>query len=430
MIQLVANGASPSERDRWRVILADAPLAARISFADPVVRAVGALRCCAAFLVSLEGAGHGSLAPAVRVVGLGALTLAIASTLESMRAGVGPWPNGRFVLAWGYVEVTNGVLRAIPCAELTHEIRGRRLGLGRVRLRLRAGRWTTSMAIEPSEAERIVTAWAEHADDPPEAATGYREPARARELTSAPPPRWTPPRALGRFVLAIIIAPFALLLSPPVEHSGATGMAAPVASAPGPGPTSGVYTDHFAEALGPVPEANLSVHLERCTMSEMTARTIESYLMLGLERRRLGPADLGAIPSFTRRAETPANLWARCTWVVDPETGMFDRVRARWGLTRDGVPRLERRATIDVRDVTGALASCTHGPALSPHTLALVSLMLTSLVIENDIYRGAGAEVVDEGEDTGDLDARRPERCMLGRTAAVTVRTVEPGTSW
>lgn len=422
MIELVASGTSPSERARWRATIADSPLAARISSADPVVRALGAFLCSAAFLVSLDGAGHGSLVDLVRVVGLGAVTFAIASTLESMRAGVGPWPNGRFVLAWGYVEIANGVLRAFPRSELRYEIRGRWLGLGRVRLLLRAGPWTTQMAIEPSEAERISAAWAEHADDPPRAATGYREPARPRELTSGPAPRWTPPRFLGRLVLAIVVAPLALLWSPPVEGSPTTAAAAPVASASAPGPTPGVYTDHFAAALGSVSEAGLAVHLERCTTSAMMAGTIESYLMLGLERRRLGPADPGALPWFTRGPERPARLWARCTWVVDPETGMFDRVRARWGLTRDGIRRLERRATIDVADVTSVVA-CSNGLALSPRAIAQVSLRLTTLVIEHDIYRPAGAAPlpVDDGGDA---------RCLLARAPAVAVRAVEPGTSW
>jgi hypothetical protein len=427
VIELVANRLSPSERARWHAIVEGSPLAARIWFADPAIRALGALVCSAAFLDSFEGAGHGSLVTLVRLVGLGVVTFATASTLESLRAGASPWPNGRFVLAWGYVEIENGVLRAIPRSELTHEIRGRWLGVGRVRLRLRAGRWTTQMAIEPREAERIVTAWAEHAEDPPRAATGYREPARPRELTSGPPPRWTAPSFLGRLALALVVAPLALLFSPPIEPSRTTAQVAPIASAPVVDLRRGDYTDHFAEALRSVPEADLSVDLARCTPSQMMLGTIDSYLTLGLERRHLGPADLGAIPSFSRAAETPARIWARCTWVVDPETGMFDRVEARWGLRRDGASRLERRATIDVGDVTGALASCTDGRSLSPRALARVSLTLTTLVIEHDIYGAAGAgRVFDEGEGVADRDSGQ---CASRHAIAVPVRSVEPGSS-
>lgn len=372
---MVHGRLDAAEKERWRALLAEPPLVHRPAvWLDPelAILVCAILVFVALLLATFDPLAHAPpwLVLAARGV-LAALMLACLRVALFLRRAGSAWTNGRALHTWGYVEIEHDVLRAIPMADLELELRGRRLGVGPVRLTLHSGRWTRTLALAPAELARIAQHLEAgvHADL---AQTAYRGGDRVLVGTATP-------RRLSRrsWDVALVGLGTAVLLALPRLPE-----APPTASAPVPVPVASSTVERPA----------LSYDLGGCAPSYVVVSSIASYLALGLERRHLGPASTAPLAPVREHAAGTRVLRARCTWQVDPSTGLFSHADARWDVMPPGGARSVARATVRTDDVLGVITGCERLPPrvrLSPLTLARASAALLQQTIALDLRYAA-----------------------------------------
>jgi hypothetical protein len=428
VIELVRSQLSQRDRQRWDAALAEPPILARPWWIDPELAIFGAALFVVPYALTFEPWAITPLVEAsLRSLAAAGWLVCVRASLFASRARSGAWPTGRFLYRWGYAQVEDGVLRLVPMHELACEIRGRTLGVGPIRLRLKSGGWSAALHLHADEVEHVATSLEDAGLARLELLTaGYRElPAPVLDGRRAP---WRVPRAARELGLALVAGAMGVLLPSVVASSEATTERAPRVTLPAPAeaPPDAPSTDGlrapYAQALRPR-EGELrpavSIELERCTPSPVVNASVAGYLELALTTHNLGVAHT-FIPVLAPRPAMEARVWADCSWEVDPVNGTLLRAVARWGLSREGETLLERRAVVAIDDViriVDALRPSTREVALAPAGLASLSLLLMEGVIRRDVFEDGGAIA-------GDESALLDRRLVADAVAHVTVDRV------
>jgi hypothetical protein len=389
VIELAHGQLDPRDRERWREALSRKAAVARPTWRmeiEPLLFV--ALLWLAAYLATfgpLTGAVSRWAIDAIRLVS-GAAWIAVLVYSERMRRlRESAWPSGRFLFSWGYAEVERDVMRIVPMDELELDVRRRWPVVGRTQLRLCADRWSTDLFVDAPELV-AVAALLDH--------TGRRGLVLAPEgyrdgQPTIDGPRVAPRRVSFRAREAALVAVVSALgvLAPSTLPDDASS---PPAAAHALGPEGHPFRRAYVDALGWRPgdaRPDVALHLEPCGPSPLVLDTVTTYLRMALDSPRLGPARPFALPFYALRPE-PDRFWAECTWEVDPDSGLFRRTEARWGLDRGGVRRIERRAVLSSSDVLGVVTDCAPvAPrlAISPEGLALASSGLAMTTIFHDV---------------------------------------------
>jgi hypothetical protein len=426
VIELARSQLDEREQQRWGAMLAQTPLVVtRAWWSDPELPTLAATLCLAPYVLTFAPfalEAQPALAFGVRALAAAVWLLSARACARGWRARDASWPTGRFLFPWGYAEVERDVLRMVPLAELRHEIRGRTLGVGTIKICLRAGRWSTVLPLSADEVERVAMAFEDVSSAlVPFHAGGYRDSVRTRRSAGAPWARRSGGvRELAWAALAAIVG---AAVPPATAELAAMANAAPVIHRPWRN-EEGLRASWVAllhPRLDQEAHPHVSIELGQCSNAPVIVSTVASYLDLALTTPHLGPAH-PYLPVLAAAEPEPARLWADCTWEVDRTTGTFQRARARWGLDRDGETVVERRATVEVGEVIRLVDQCASSDRsglLSPEGIATASILLLEGAIRADVYEDGGASV------DGGVWAIGPG-CIAAEVARVTVETVEP----
>lgn len=417
MIEIARADLDPGERERWRLALeGPAVVAWREPSRGVEGRLVASSLWIGAYAVSVANAGPSWMHVLVAV----AWCVAVDGALRAYRESASAWPAGRFLRAWGYVEVEQDVLRLVPASELALEVRPAALGAG-PRLVLRSRGWSTRLPLTLADLPRVAGLLERLDDGARPVPEGYRgSPLRL----DGGAPRWRRRRMLRMLawsiplVIVASIAPSALRSLGPIaaelvvdemlegpllaDLSHDTNVSPPYLRAS----TRGLVRGDLGELA-----------LDGCSTSPWVVGPVTGYLELALSAPRMGPARPFALPGVGRPGQRDG-LWARCTWEVDRTSGLFARVRMAWGYMVDGASTLERRALLTPAVVLDAIDVCrAEGEPLdlSPASLSHASAALARAVILRDMV--------------ADLSRHRgPTDCTMETAAQVPVEHVlDPG---
>ncbi len=390
MIQIERYRLDPRERDRWRDALAAQPIVSRRAFwTEPEVLVFVGLAWLAVVAVTF-GPWLDDPSPlaigTLRVLATGAAVITFRAAFHMDVTRADGWPEGRFLFAWGFVEVEREIARIVPASELRIGVRPRR-GLLPVRLVLGDAAWSTTIAIDTGELARVVAALGDdHRLE--RIAHGYRD---ARPPIDGASEVWPFARPVRELAWA---APVCLAMTLAPMRFG-TERAPHVEVARGPVVSSMPERDvllfnlvrpEWATHLGgPNGEAiEPRVDFDRCT-GRRTTRVATDYLEAAL--RNPSVTWRGA-PSTVPRDR--ATIWAQCTWRADPEHGTFDSVDVRWGIDRYGRTLRSRTAHILSSHVLDAIGRCRPDGEpvdVGPESLASRSARLAARVVLHDVMR-------------------------------------------
>lgn len=387
MIEVDRRRLDAQARERWERLLAHPPILARPSPSiEAELIAFLLIIWGALFVATFDPLTHAppwGVVVARAVTAIAVLGLARAS-LWMWRARRAQWTNGRVLHDWGYAEIEHDVLRAVPMRDVSLELRGRRWGLGSVRLLVAVDGRVHTFHLAAEELERVAR-WLDEGGARHAALeiASYR--GGARRLEGARPARrmTTVRRELALVVAGTLVA----VALPQAPEADAYTPAAPTAPAMLPVmlPVTSSYLPPGASALD----------LTGCSPSEVVVASVASYLTLALSTPRLGPARTAVLGSAAR-VSSPARPWARCSWQVDRRTGLLDRAEARWGWTRPDGRRVQRHALAPTEAVTAVIEGCRAVDGrldYSPRGLAYASLRLLEETITSDVSPSRGRSV-------------------------------------
>jgi hypothetical protein len=410
VIELVRSQLDDREQRRWQAALAQLPIVARRRpRMDPELWLFGATLWIAPFVLTFERWSTPLWWVLVlRGVATAAWLLSARGALRSYLARGAVWPRGRFLFRWGYAEIDDDVLRVMPMQDLAHEIRGRFLGMGPIRLRLRAAGWSAALTLHADEVERVATALEETGTA--RVAIGHEGYRDATPAIEGPRARWRPPEAMREMAWAMaagvlgVAIPATFVEAPTRQETPgaahADGDAEDVRVEP---PGEAIFREPYASAILPASgeawNPAVLVDIGPCMDTADVASHAADRLRLGLasppRAAALGGLGMFGAPTGLPRPYAAARVWASCTWELDYLAGTLARARALWGLDRRGTTVIEREAVVEVADVIRVIDECDlegHGASVSPDGLAIASLTLLQGAIRRDLYESVGSD--------------------------------------
>lgn len=416
MLSIDRRSLAARERKRWRLALASTPIVARPRPPAGDLAALGLLVASGLLLgtivAELEGAWY--LARALSV-GL-SITLAAAVRWWWREAGRSrdAWTEGRFLYAWGYVEIDGDILTLRPAAALSavlHEAQGERAVLA-----CETEAWASSFVLAAGEIDgvraRLARLGTEQA--PLGVAHGYRDAAAGAPL----PPLARGRRAIARAIEALGLVLFALAV---VAGTGLWSGAVrdvrdrPLTSSETELQLGAEVLDVLRERFGATPAVD--VDLSRCV-----PRSGDAALTVMRRRVALPQALQILAPPFVlpghlhtwSRTGARARLYATCSLRRLRHDIALD---ARWTLVIDGERVRERTATISADQALAARLACRRAPL--PGALATTletTLLFGAAVVQQDVLRvPRGVPVAVPREELS---------CMLDAAARWPVRVV------